>query len=340
MLPMEKTMQATAKSIATAAVLTLAIAAADLAAQPTLKMASATINDVQHQWLQRFEAEVKARAGGKLQLQIYPASQLGTIPRMVEGLVTGTIESFVTPTSFLVGTDTRFQIFDAVGLFQSPEHLNRVLQDPGLRARALRIGEEKGIKGVGIFYNSPIIVLSRKPIRSLADFRGQKIRTFATPLQIEPVKALGATAVPMAFSEVLPAVRAGNIDGLLAGIPVLTAFKYYDAAKAITQIHPSIVVSVLYVNKRWFDALPAELRQTILDAGAKVDRELYPWTVGAIERANKLWTDNGGQLLRLPPAEQAQLMSQLREVAEKILAENPEVKKEYDELVKVAEKVK
>jgi TRAP-type C4-dicarboxylate transport system substrate-binding protein len=332
--------QAVGKSIIAAVALSLGIASAPLAAQPTLKMASATINDVQHQWLQRFEAEVKARAGGKLQLQIYPASQLGTIPRMVEGLVTGTIESFVTPASFLVGTDPRFQIFDAVGLFQSPEHLNRVLQDPALRARALRIGEGKGIKGIGIFYNSPIIVLSRKPIRSLADFRGQKIRTFATPLQIEPMKALGANAVPMAFSEVLPALQAGNIDGLLAGIPVLTAFKYYDAAKAITEIHPSIVVSVFYVNKRWFDALPADARQTVVDAGAKVDRELYPWTVGAIERANKVWTDNGGQLLRLPPAEQAQLMSQLRSVADRVLGANPEVKAEYGELVKVAERVK
>lgn len=333
-------MQAVAKPIITAAALALAVASAELAAQPTLKMASATINDVQHQWLQRFEADAKARAGGKLQLQIYPASQLGTIPRMAEGLVTGTIESFVTPTSFLVGTDPRFQIFDAVGLFRSPEHLNRILQDPGLRLRALRIGEDKGIKGIGIFYNSPIIVLSRKPIRSLADFRGQKIRTFATPLQIEPMKALGANAVPMAFSEVLPALQAGNIDGLLAGIPVLTAFKYYDAAKAITEIHPSIVVSVFYVNKRWFDALGADVRQALVDAGAKVDRELYPWTVGAIERANKVWTDNGGQLLRLPAAEQAQLMSQLRSVADKILAANPQVKAEYDELVKVAERLK
>ena len=194
-----------------------------------------------------------------MKIEIYPASQLGAIPRMVEGVVTGTIEAFVTPYSFLVGTEPRYQVFDAIGVFEGPAHLNRVLNDPQFRPRALALGEAKGLKGIGQFYNSPVIVLSKKPIRTLADFKGQKIRVFATPLQIEPMKLLGATPVPMALGEVMPALQSGTIDGLLAGIPVLTAMKFYDAAKSITEIHPAIVVSTLVANKRWFDA-PAEGR--------------------------------------------------------------------------------
>jgi len=71
----------------------------------TMKMASATINDVQHEWLRRFEAEIKPKVGERLKIEIYPASQLGAIPRMVEGVVLGSIESFVTPPSFLVGVE-------------------------------------------------------------------------------------------------------------------------------------------------------------------------------------------------------------------------------------------
>ena len=220
----------------------LALAAALPAAHAqthTMKMASATINDVQHEWLKRFEAEIKPKVGDKLKIEIYPASQLGAIPRMVEGVVMGSIESFVTPTSFLVGTEPRFQVFDAIGVFQSPEQLGRVLQDPEMRKRALAMGDAKGVKGIGIFYNSPVIVLSKKPIEKLADFKGQKIRVFATPLQIEPMKLLGAAPVPMPLNEVMPALQSGNIDGLLAGIPVLTAMKFFDAAKAVTEIHPA-----------------------------------------------------------------------------------------------------
>lgn len=321
----------------------LLAAAAALPAQAqtyTMKMASATINDVQHEWLKRFEAEIKPKVSDRLKIEIYPASQLGAIPRMVEGVVLGSIESFVTPTSFLVGTEPRYQVFDAIGVFESPSHLGRVLADPELRKRALAIGEAKGIKGIGIFYNSPVVVLSKRPINTLADFKGQKIRVFGTPLQIEPMKALGATPVPMALNEVMPALQSGNIDGMLAGIPVLTAMKFYDAAKAVTEIHPSIVVSTIVVNRKWFDSLPADLQRAIVDAGAAVDKGSYEIAAGIVDRTSKGWAAAGGQLLRLPPAEQAKMMADLKTLGSELLSKNPAVKAEYAELLKAVDRTK
>jgi TRAP-type C4-dicarboxylate transport system substrate-binding protein len=308
-------------------------------AQSVMKMASATINDVQHEWLKRFEAAMKPHAA-RLKIEIYPASQLGQIPRMVDGVVVGTIESFVTPTSFLVGVEPRFQVMDAIGVFESPAHLNRVLQDAEFRKRVLALGEARGIKGIGIFFNSPIIVLSRRPIQSLADFNGKKIRVFATPLQIEPMKKLGAAPVPMAFGEVIPALQNGTIDGMLAGMPVLTPLKFYDVAKMVTEIHPSIVTSIQIVNKKWFDGLPAEIQSAMLEAGARVDREAYSFASALIERANKDWQANGGQLLRLPANEQAKLMAELKALGSQLLSANPAIKAEYDQLLAVADKTK
>jgi TRAP-type transport system periplasmic protein len=308
-------------------------------AQTTMKMATATINDVQHEWLKRFDAALKPNAA-RLKIEIYPASQLGQIPRMVEGVAVGTIESFVTPTSFLVSVEPRFQVFDAIGVFGSPEHLNRVLQDAAFRKRALALGEEKGLKGVGIFFNSPIIVLARRPIERLADFNGKKIRVFGTPLQIEPMKKLGASPVPMAFGEVIAALQNGTVDGMLAGMPVLTPMKFYDVAKNVTEIHPSIVTSIQVVNKRWFDGLSPEVQAAMLDAGTKVDKEAFAFATALIEKANKDWQANGGQLLRLPGAEQAKLMADLKALGTQLLSANPAVKAEYDELLRAAERTK
>jgi TRAP-type C4-dicarboxylate transport system substrate-binding protein len=163
---------------------------------------------------------------------------------------------------------------------------------------------------------------------------------FATPLQIEPMKALGATPVPLALNEVLPALQSGNIDGLLAGIPVLTAMKFYDAAKAVTEIHPGIVVSTVVVNGKWFDSLPADLRAAIAAAGDAVDKDSCQVAVNIVARANKGWVDNGGQLLKLPPADQAKMMAELKVLGSKLLSQNPAVKAEYDELLKVVDRVK
>jgi len=316
-----------------------AIAMSAAAQQTTMKMASATINDVQHEWLKRFEAAMKPHAD-KLKIEIYPASQLGQIPRMVEGVAVGTIESFVTPTSFLVSVEPKYQVFDAIGVFSSPEHLNRVLLDEGFRRRALSFGDEKGLKGIGIFFNSPIIVLARRPIQTLADFKGKKIRVFGTPLQIEPMKALGASPVPMAFGEVIAALQNGTVDGMLAGMPVLTPMKFYDVAKNVTEIHPSIVTSIQVVNKKWFDSLPVEVRTAMLEAGLRVDREAFSFASGLIERANKDWVANGGQLLKLPANEQAKMMADLKALGTQILSANAQVKPEYDELLKIADRVR
>jgi TRAP-type transport system periplasmic protein len=321
------------------ALLALAALPATGLSQTTMKMASATINDVQHEWLKRFDAAMKPHAS-RLKIEIYPASQLGQIPRMVEGVAVGTIESFVTPTSFLVSVEPRFQVFDAIGVFGSPDHLNRVLQDPAFRKRALALGEDKGLKGIGIFFNSPIIVLARRPIERLADFNGKKIRVFGTPLQIEPMKKLGASPVPMAFGEVIAALQNGTIDGMLAGMPVLTPMKFYDVAKNVTEIHPSIVTSIQVVNKRWFDALPREVQAAMLDAGAQVDREAFAFATALIDKANKDWQANGGQLIKLPSGEQAKLMGDLKALGTQLLSANPAVKAEYDELLRVAERAK
>ncbi len=90
-----------------AAMLGAAIALMPLAAahaQSTMKLASATINDVQHEWQKVFATELQARVGDAVKTEIYPASQLGAIPRMAEGVLLGTIEAFTTPTSFIVNT--------------------------------------------------------------------------------------------------------------------------------------------------------------------------------------------------------------------------------------------
>jgi len=317
----------------------LALLPAFAASQTTMKMATATINDVQHEWLKRFDAAMKPHAG-RLKIEIYPASQLGQIPRMVEGVAVGTIESFVTPTSFLVSVEPRFQVFDAIGVFASPAHLNRVLQDAGFRKRALALGEGKGLKGIGIFFNSPIIVLARRPIETLSDFNGKKIRVFGTPLQIEPMKKLGASPLPMAFGEVIPALQNGTIDGMLAGMPVLTPMKFYDVAKHVTEIHPSIVTSIQVVNKRWFEGLPGDLQAAMLAAGGRIDREAFSFATALIEKANKDWQANGGQLLKLPAAEQAKLMADLKALGSQLLSANPQVKAEYDALLTVADRTK
>lgn len=328
------------KAIA-AAVLGLAVGSTALpsraGAETVMKLASATINDVQHEWQKVFAEKLAEKAGAEIKTEIYPASQLGSIPQMVEGVLFGTIECFITPTSFLSGTDPRFQIYDAPGIFQSPEHLARVIHEPAYRDRLETLALDKGIRVIGAIFNSPMLVLTKAPAPTLADLKGLKIRTFASPLQMEPMAALGANPVPLALTEVIPALQSGNIDGMLAGMPILTAFKYYDVAKYVTALEFQQIVSVAVVNEAWFQGQSPAVQQAIRDAGREAEAAVLSWGIANVGRANQVWLDNGGEIISLSAAEQSEMMTRFSEIGGKVLSADPSVWAEYEHLMEVVE---
>ena len=154
-------------------------------AQTTMKLATATVNDVQVEAIKYFGAKVEARSKGRIKAEYYPGAQLGSNPRMIEGLQFGTIEVYVGPPAYLVGVDLRFQVMDAPGIFDDMEHFYRISQDKPFRDAFLALGEPKGVKGVSLFVYSPTSFATRQPIRMLADFQGKKLRVLAAKLERE-----------------------------------------------------------------------------------------------------------------------------------------------------------
>lgn len=318
------------------------IAAPGVSAQApvTMKLASATVNDVIHHWMKTFKAGVEARAGGRIKVELYPASQLGAIPRMVEGTAMGTIECFVTATGFLTSLDPRFEIFDAPGVLDSTAHAAKVFADAEIRKMTFGFGGNRGLESISVFMHSLQNLVTRKPVKALADLNGQKIRVISTPIQIEPMKKLGAAPVPMPLSEVMPALQNGAIDGFLAASTVFSALKFYDAAKFQTQLPQWPVIVVSACNKAWLAKLPADLREIVLSEAAKAEGPTNEFGAQDITRAREAWTSNGGQMIMLPPAEEAAFAKLVGTAANEIIGKNAGAKSALDALVKVAQKAR
>jgi len=324
----------TSRGIAAAAlaVAVVAAVAAPASAQTTMKLASATINDVQHQWQKVFAAELEKRVGDAVTTEIYPASQLGPIPQMAEGVAFGTIEAFISPTSFLTQLDPRFKIFEVPGLFDSAQHVHRVIHDPDYRDHLETMFLDRDLRVIGAIYNSPLQALTLEPVKRVGGFDGLKIRTFASPLQQEPMRAIGASPVPMPLSEVVPQLQAGGIDGMLAGMPILVAFKYYDITPHVTDLKFAHIVSVNVVNESWFQAQSDEVRRAIREAGRAAEQEVFDWGVDNVERTNRVWRENGGKIYDLPEAEHAAMLERFRSIAADIVTDDPDVAAEYRRL--------
>lgn len=310
------------------------------AAQPfTMKLSTPTQGDVTHEWMKAFKDGVEARAGGKLKIEIYPASQLGPLPRVIEGVATGTVELTVPTPGFLVGMEPRYLVFDTPALFDDLQHGHEVLGDPELRKRFASLGAARGIEPLFMYLNGPAMLISHKPVRSVADLKGQKIRLpGGAPLHVEPFKKLGVSPLTMALGEVLPAMQNRAIDGQVSGFNVLTAFKYYDVAKSVTQLPGSWLVGIGIVNRNFIKSLGPELEAIVREESRKAEKLFWTWGADDLGRIRATWEKNGGQVITMPPAEAKRYIDEVTSVLPPLLAQNPQLKEDYDAILAAAKK--
>ncbi len=321
-----------------AAAVCVACAATANAQQFTMKLSSPTANDVSFEWMKAFKGGVESRSAGKIKVEIYPANQLGQIPRTVEGVAMGTIEATLPATGFLIGLEPRFQIFDAMGLFDSVAHGMEVVHDADIRRRLTSFGASKGVEPLTVFIHSPNELASRKPVRSLADLAGQKIRVPGSPLLIEPFKKLGAAPLSMPLGEVLPALQNGTIDGALAATTVFTAFKYYDVVKARTRVPSSFIAVGVLTNRKFMTSLGKELERIVREEAATADAVVTTWGVEDVERSVKIWEKEGGQNIALSAADQKKFLDSASAVTQPILTSTPQLKEDYEAFLAAAKK--
>jgi TRAP-type transport system periplasmic protein len=302
-----------------------------------MKLGTATINEAQHEWCKRFVAAVEKDSGGRIKGEIYPASQLGPIPREIEGVQFGAIQGYIGPPEFLVGVDDRFEVLSAPGLINDMAHGIRAASDPELQKLMFSFGAEKGIHGVGLWVSQPSSIISRTPVRHLADLKGKKLRVLAADMQQEMLKRLGASPIAMTLGDVLPAIQQGTIDGAVLATTVDATMKMYDAAKYITETGQPFIFSMAFISKKWFDALPSDL-QAIIDANAlKAAAGVNPWAADFYEAQRKVWSEHG-ELISLPADEQAEMMKSLADVGADVAKRKPDLEKAYNVFVEVAKR--
>jgi TRAP-type C4-dicarboxylate transport system substrate-binding protein len=321
------------------AALILALGAGVASAQTmVMKLSTATLNDAQHEWMKRFAAKIETNSGGRIKAEIYPASQLGAIPRQIEGVQLGSIQAWVGPPEFLVGVDQRFELLSAPGLFQNDQQAIKTLTDPEFSKAFLALGANKGLVGASLFLTGPMTFVARTPIRTLADVRGKKIRVLASPFQTEQLTRLGGTGVPLSLGDVLPALQQGTLDGALGALPVFTALQYYDSAKYQTESGQAYIFSTAWLSKRWFDALPADLKAVVLATSKQAGEEAVPWSIDFLGAQRKVWVDKGGELIQLSAADKAELMQKMALIGPDIVKNKPELKPLWDMLLAAAKR--
>ena len=228
--------------------------------------------------------------GGRIKPEVYPASQLGSTPRQIEGTQFGAIQAVVLPPEFFVGVDERFAVLAAPGLVSTLAQAQKVAADPAVMKLMLGLGADKGLHGVGLFGGEMNEGCRRKPPnRHLADFKGKKLRIFAFGLPVGRVSAARCDAGgDVAWRRDGRASSRARSTAPSAGVQLLAGMHFNDAAKYITMTH-CVIFIIAEVSKKWYELLPVDLQQVVDRVGAAQSVAINPQALEITAKARKSW---------------------------------------------------
>ena len=235
------------------------------------------------QSLQEFKRIVEADSNGRMKVQLFPSEQLGSLVEMIGNVRSGAQEiSLASPAVFS-------QFFAKIDMIEMPFLVTN--WDEGrkmLASKAYRDLLESAEKetGVRIYATFPFgfrnIINKKHPINTLDDLKGMKLRVINSPTQLAVWRALGASPIGMAWSEVYPAVQTGVLDGLENTPGVLAANKFPEIAKYISESRHMFGIMLTYMNAKFYNGLSAPDR-AILDKAMKAAEEFNYKNVMALE---------------------------------------------------------
>jgi TRAP-type transport system periplasmic protein len=295
------------------------------AADFVMKFGTATINETQHQFIKFYKEELEKASGGRIEVQIYPASQLGPIPREIEGVQLGNIQGYIGPVDFFVGVDPRFGVFSAPMLFRDEPNAAATVHDPAVQKAMFDLAVPKRMVGIATLDLGSSNYGAKNAIMRLADFNGKKLRINGTELERQKMAKLGATGIGMPLSEVVPALDQGTIDGTISGLSVFVAFKMNDLLKVVTVTNDTFIISIAVVSKPWLDTLPPDLQKVVTEAGAAVQAKAQAWEVDFTKKLASDWTALGGTVHALPTEDLARMKTLLDPVADETTKGQPAV---------------
>jgi TRAP-type C4-dicarboxylate transport system substrate-binding protein len=318
-------MSATRTLAAAAALAWLVPAMPVQAADFVMKFGTPTINETQHQFLKFYKEEVEKASAGRIEVQIYPASQLGPIPREIEGVQLGDVQGLITPVDFFVGVDPRFGVFSTPMLFRGDGNAAATIHDPAIQKAMFDLAAPKRMVGIATLNLGASDYGAKNALMTLADFNGKKLRINGTALERAKMAKLGATGIGMPLSEVVPALDQGTIDGTISGLAVFVAFKMNDLVKVVTVTNDTFIISLAVVSKPWLDTLPPDLQKVVIDAGQAVQAKTQAWEVDFTQQLIDKWTGLGSTVHVLSADDLAKMKTLLDPVGDETTKDQPPV---------------
>lgn len=265
----------------------------------------------------KFADLVAAKTGGKIKINVFPGGTLGGDAANVSALQGGTIEFVLLNSGILASQVKDFEVFDFPFMFANAKEADAIVDGPFGNKLHAKLAD-KGVVGLSFFeLGFRNITNSRRPLATVEDIAGLKLRVIPNAINVDWVKAVGANPTPMAFPEVYAGLEQKAIDGQENPFSVILANKFYEVQKHLAVTNHQYNPQSLIMSKKVWDTLPADQKKAIQDAAVEaatferqVNRDAAAGQLAELKKA-------GMQVTEFSAAEQAKLRERFKPVVEK-----------------------
>ena len=264
--------------------------------------------------MKRFAELLEKETGGAIVVDVHGSSTLGSEEKMLLSTQSGALSPLSTRKKTL-------QIFDFPFLFSSNAEAAHVLDGPIGRQILDSLADMK-LQGLtwsgGAFRN---LSNSKRPLNSMADMKGLKVRVMQSPMALASFNAMGMNAVPMAFTEVYPALETGALDGYEHPVVDMFANKMYEVQKYLTITNHVYTPVALLASARWWGGLTPEHRVVVQRVAEDVRAQQRAAEIREAERVVGELTSHGMAMTEMPAGE----LDKIRATVQPVIDKNAEV---------------
>ena len=226
-------------------------------------------NHFEHQLFLKLAEDIAARSDGKIQIEVFPASQLGSEREQTEQVDLGALEMHSSGGA-IQNYAPQLGAWSLPFIFRGPEHYDKVMDGPIGEEFTRLLLDNSNIRILAYYPNGERMFFnSGTPFTKLADFEGVKIRVDDQPVSAQIWRALGANPVPIAYAELYTALQTGIVDAGENPAINIIRMKFYEVADNVTLTGHSLTTMALQVNEDWWQGLPEEAREIITAAVAE-----------------------------------------------------------------------
>ena len=245
------------------------------------KLASEDLeDDFMTVWAKKFSEEMKQWSDGKIDITVYPYGSLGDLRDINELCQYGVVDYVFTDYGWISSFVPEAQVLALHYLWpkeRAPEVLAWVMKNGRFLGVLEKSFRRVGLVPLGVMWEDWMWITSKKPIHSIEDLNGLKLRLMSSKLLVEQWKAYGATPTPMSYGEVYGGLQMGLIDAAMNPIFADYSMKIYEVTDHFVINYAEAYLGIPTVNMKFFDSLPKNAQEKMRQFWADANMPSSRW---------------------------------------------------------------